>query len=129
MLEVAAAIIKKDDRILITQRAPDDKHALKWEFPGGKLELGETPEACLMREIMEELNLHIEVMDVFDSIEYTYSWGQVHLMAYEARILSGHMELKVHHAAEWVHPQELENYDFLPADIGLIKKIKEKYSS
>ncbi len=128
MLEVAAAIIKEQDRVLITQRAPEDKHALKWEFPGGKLEAGETPEGCLRREIMEELNLTIDILGSLGVVEYAYSWGEIRLIAFEACILSGEMELKVHHAAKWVRPKELQFYDFLPADSGLLKILQEKYA-
>jgi 8-oxo-dGTP diphosphatase len=129
MLEVTAAIIRQQDRVLITKRPPEDKHPLKWEFPGGKLEAGETPEDCLKREILEELNLNVEVLNLFGVVEYSYSWGSIRLIAYEARILSGQMELKVHYAAHWAPIRELENYDFLPADIDLLKMLKEKYPS
>lgn len=123
MIFVTAAIITNEDKILITQRAKADKLSLKWEFPGGKIEKGETPEACLKREIMKELNLDIDVLEYMGSTIYKYETGEINLIAYKAIIISGEIKMNVHNDARWVTIDELESYDLAPADIELIKLI------
>ncbi|KUO75004.1 MAG: NUDIX hydrolase [Desulfosporosinus sp. BRH_c37] len=124
MKEVTAAIILKDNKILIAQRAPDDKLAGKWEFPGGKIEPSETPQECLKREIREELDVEIEVLDFFGESIYTYHSGTIQLMAFWCKLISGDLKLKVHNEIAWVNHNELDLYDFAPADIPLVEKLK-----
>ena len=124
MKEVTAAIILKNNLVLIAQRAPDDKLANKWEFPGGKTEPGETPQECLKREIREELDVNIEVLDFFGESIYEYHSGTIKLMAFWCQWISGKFTLNVHSHIAWVNRDELDLYDFAPADIPLVEKLK-----
>lgn len=124
MKEVTAAIILKDNKILIAKRAPGENQAGKWEFPGGKIEPGETLQDCLKREIKEELEVDIQVLDFFGQSIYSYHSGTIQLMAYWCQWMSGEFTLKVHSSLEWVYQDELDNYDFAPADIPLVEKLK-----
>jgi len=126
MREVIAAIIIKDIKVLIAQRAEGQKLAGKWEFPGGKIEDGETPEECLKREIKEELDIDIEVGEFFGESVYHYETETIRLVAYKARLIGGQCKLKVHSRVEWVEPWELVNYDFAPADVPFVEKLREK---
>ncbi|WP_407313927.1 8-oxo-dGTP diphosphatase MutT [Desulfosporosinus sp. SB140] len=126
MKEVTAAIILKDNKVLIAQRAPGENLEGKWEFPGGKIEPGETPVDCLKREIQEELEVDIDVLDYFGHSIYNYSNGTIKLIAFLCRWLSGDFTLKVHSQLAWVNCQELENYDFSPADIPLVQKLRSE---
>lgn len=127
MKEVTAAIIINNNRVLIAQRAPDDKLAGKWEFPGGKIEPGETPQECLKREIREELDVEIEVLGFFGESIYQYNSGTIKLMAFWCKWVSGDITLKVHSNMAWADHHELDLYDFAAADILLVNKLKEGY--
>ena len=124
MKEVTAAIIIKENRVLIAERAPGENLAGKWEFPGGKIELGETPQKCLKREIREELEIEIDVLERFGESIYVYQSGTIKLIAFRCRWLSGDIRLNVHSRIKWVTRQELDLYDFAPADIPLVDKLK-----
>lgn len=126
MKTVTAAIINKNGKYLITQRAHNDQLPLKWEFPGGKVEAGETPEFCLKREIKEELNLDITVGELFSVSTAKDNSDVIKLMAYKAFIVSGDVKLQVHNDAKWVLISQLKEYDFCPADIEIIRKLREK---
>jgi len=126
MKEVAAAIIINNGKILIAQRAENQNLAGKWEFPGGKVESGETLEECLKREINEELGIKIEVDSFFEESIYHYDTGTIKLKAYKVRWVDGEFRLTVHSQIKWVKPDELDNYDFAPADVFFIKKLKEE---
>lgn len=123
--QVAAAIILQGGKVLIAQRAAKDKLALKWEFPGGKLETGETPEECLAREIDEELGLCIAVSGHFMTSFYRQASGMIELMAFFAEVHSGDMRLNVHADVRWVLPQDLETIDFAPADIPIAHQLSK----
>ena len=127
MKEVTAAIIIKDNKVLIAQRASDENLAGKWEFPGGKTEQGETPPECLKREIREELEVDIEVLDFFGESIYAYYNGTIKLMAFWCKWISGEFTLNVHSNLAWVNRQELDLYDFAPADVPLVDKLKRSH--
>jgi len=124
MNEVTAAIILKDNKVLIAQRAPGENLASKWEFPGGKLEPGETPQECLKREIQEEFDVDVEVLDFFAESIYEYNSGTIKLLAFWCKWISGDFTLKVHSRIEWAAYNELDQYDYAPADIPLVEKLR-----
>ena len=123
MITVIAAIIQHDDKILITRRAPEQKLAGLWEFPGGKLEPGEREELCLMREIKEELNLTIAIRERWGEACYSYPFGDILLVAYLCAYLGGEISLIVHDACRWVGVKELGSYSFAPADEPFIQRL------
>lgn len=124
MKDVTAAVIIRNNRVLIAQRAPNEKMAGRWEFPGGKIEPGETPQQCLGREIREELEVDVEVLDFFGESIHTYEHGTIRLLAYFCDWVSGEFRLHVHSRIEWVAGEELDHFDFAPADKPLVKKLK-----
>ena len=95
-----------------------------WEFPGGKVEPGETPQAALKREIMEELETEIEVGDLIETIEYDYPTFHLSMDCFWAEIVKGDLVLREHEAAKWLTKEQLENVDWLPADLGLVDKVR-----
>ena len=122
-IEVVAAIIIEKGKIFATQRGYG---VFKdgWEFPGGKIESGETPQQALRREIREELDTEIEVGELFDTVEYDYPDFHLTLHCYICTVISGSLILKEHKAAKWLSRENLDSVDWLPADIGLIEKLK-----
>ena len=121
---VAAGVIEKDGFILIGKRKQGKKFAGNWEFPGGTLEKGETPEQCLRRELKEELAVEIEVGDLICSSEYSYTpeWT-IRLLAYRTKLISGILNLKDHEEVRWVSLGDLINYDFPEASKSIVKKL------
>jgi 8-oxo-dGTP diphosphatase len=129
MKQVIAGILTKDGLFFIAKRRKEDKLANKWEFPGGKIETGETGETaeeCLKREIEEELRIKVRVGDFFGESFYQYPQGAIQLLAYWIFWESGTMELMAHDEYKWVSLRELDYYDFAPADIPLVKKLKDR---
>ena len=123
-IKVVAAIIKKNDRIFATQRGYGDFKD-GWEFPGGKVEEGETPQEALMREIREELAADIRVGELFDTVEYDYPEFHLSMKCYICELVSEEMVLKEHEAARWLTASDLGTVDWLPADRGLIDELKK----
>ena len=95
-----------------------------WEFPGGKVESGETPQAALKREIMEELETEIEVGDLIETIEYDYPTFHLSMDCFWAEIVKGDLVLREHEAAKWLTKEQLESVGWLPADLGLVEKVR-----
>ena len=127
-IRVVAAITKAINEngetiIFATQRGYGDFKG-GWEFPGGKIEEGETPQEALKREIMEELETEITVGKLIDTIEYDYPTFHLSMDCFWAEIVSGDLVLKEHEAARWLTKAELDSVEWLPADITLIDKIK-----
>lgn len=123
MKRVTAAIIGRDGKFLIVRRKQGQKLSGYWEFPGGKIEEGETPEDCLKRELKEELGVEAEIGPLLGQNTFTYDHGKILLLAYETRIPAGEITLTVHDAAEWVPPAEFSNYKLAPADIPIANNI------
>lgn len=123
MLEVVAAIIRDGDRLLICQRPATKARGLLWEFPGGKVEPGETKEEALIRECKEELNVVLSVGESFDEVIYEYPELTVHLTFFNCSINEGSPEKLEHNDIRWIMPSEIPNYDFCPADAQITKKI------
>ncbi len=124
-VRVVAAVIRKDDKIFATQRGYGEFKD-GWEFPGGKIEEGETPEQALAREIKEELDTEIQVGKLIDTIEYDYPSFHLSMDCFWCEIMQGGLELKEHEAARWLSKEELYSVDWLPADVGVVEKIEEE---
>lgn len=129
-VRVAAAIIRATNEkgepvIFTTQRGYGDFKG-GWEFPGGKIEEGETPQQALFREVMEELETEISVGELFDTVEYDYPAFHLSMDCFWAEIVSGNLVLKEHEAARWLTKDELNSVEWLPADIALVEEIRER---
>ena len=123
MIHVAAAVICKNGRILICQRGAGGNCEYLWEFPGGKQEPGETLEKCLVRECREELEIDIAVKDIFAETAYSYPDRKVALTFFHAELRKGEPVRKVHKDMKWVLPEELNYYEFCPADTGIVERL------
>jgi len=123
-IEVSAALLFRDGRLLITQRLSNSHLGGLWEFPGGKREPGETSEQCLVREIREELGVEISVGGLFSEISHTYPEKFVRLKFFSCKLLSGEPQPLGCAAFKWVGQSELDGYAFPAADAQLIQKLK-----
>lgn len=120
MIEVTAAIIEKGDKFLIARRAKGNHLSGFWEFPGGKIEKGETAEACLSRELNEELQIIVSVKRFVGESHFKYPNKTINLKAFTCSIIRGEIQLKDHDKVEWITLQEINQYKLAPADLQLI---------
>jgi 8-oxo-dGTP diphosphatase len=120
---VTAAIIAKDNKFLIARRAEGELFVGFWEFPGGKIETGETPEECLRRELHEEFGVEAAIGDFFGESLYEYPKGAIRLLAYRADLTDCTIRLSVHDEYQWVLADELLRFNLLPADTPLVEKL------
>ena len=123
-IRVVAAVIRDGDKIFATARGYGEYKGW-WEFPGGKIEAGETPQQALTREIREELDTEIRVGELIDTIEYDYPMFHLSMDCFWAAVVAGRLGLKEAEAARWLIKENLENVPWLPADAFLIERIKE----
>lgn len=128
MTHVVAALIWQEGRFLICQRPAHKARGLLWEFVGGKVEPGETPQQALIRECREELDITVAVGDVFWQTVHAYPDLTIQLTVFCAAIQEGTPRLLEHADARWITPEEIPQYDFCPADTDILQKIVEKYS-
>ena len=123
-IKVVAAIIIENGNVFATQRGYGEFKD-GWEFPGGKVEANETPEDALVREIKEELDTEIEVLELLDTVEYDYPKFHLSMECFICKMKSGDLILKEHEAAKWLTKETLDSVDWWPADEGVIGKIEE----
>lgn len=123
-IHVSAAIIIKDNKIFVTQRGYG-KFKDWWEFPGGKIEEGETPEECLKREIKEELKADINIDKYLCTVEYDYPNFHLKMECFICSLIDGHLELVEAEDAKFITKDQLDNIDFLPADLLVVKELKK----
>lgn len=123
-LEVVAALIWREGKFLICQRPANKARALLWEFVGGKVEAGETKEQALIRECQEELALQVAPLDVFMEVTHVYPDVTVHLTLFNATA-TGDPQMLEHNDIKWIDVSEIDNYEFCPADVDILQKLKE----
>jgi 8-oxo-dGTP diphosphatase len=126
MTEVTCAIIIEMDRVLVTQRSEHMPHPLKWEFPGGKLKVGESPEYCIKREIFEELGIRVAVNQLLPSVKYNYDTHTVKLIPFICSVKEGKISLSEHKSFRWISMESLEAVDWLDADVEVVRIFKTR---
>lgn len=126
MIEVAAAIIRKNEKFLICQRPQDKSQGLLWEFPGGKLEPGETGEQAVIRECREELGVTLQVDSFFMDVTHEYPDRTVHLSVYNCSLTDGEPVRLEHNDMRWITSSEFGEFEFCPADIEIICRLADE---
>ena len=130
MKEVVAALIRNGDgRFLICQRPSYKARGLLWEFVGGKVEEGESKRDALIRECKEELDVTVEVGDVFAEVTHRYPDMDIHLTLFNAAVTDGTLRLIEHNAVAWITPDMIDDCEFCPADVEILKKIKSDFNA
>ena len=129
MVEVVAALIWDNDKFMICQRPAHKARALLWEFVGGKVEPGETMEQALIRECREELAITLSVGDVFMDVVHEYPDITVHLTLFHATIADGIPQKLEHNDIQWITPDEIAQYDFCPADVEILERIRSEFTT
>ena len=132
MIEVTCAILINKNKFLVTQRGKDSDHPLMWEFPGGKIKTGEAAEMCIQREIKEELDIEIELIERLNSIQFDYGFRKIELIPFLCAPKSHQIKLFEHASFRWIQLKEIEKIDLLAADKKLIRlpsnfEVLEKY--
>ena len=122
VLKVTCAIIFHNEKLLVVQNSSDSDHPFQWEFPGGKINIGETYEDCIKREIIEELEIEIEIYQKLNSVEFDYGFKQIVLIPFLCSIKNGEIKLNEHNAFKWINVNELGEIDFSDADKKLIQQ-------
>ncbi|MDO8536393.1 MAG: 8-oxo-dGTP diphosphatase MutT [Candidatus Omnitrophota bacterium] len=123
--QVTAAVIEKDGKVLIAQRLKGRTLGGRWEFPGGKIEPGETAEECLKRELKEEFDIESEIGKFIIASKFRYCLVPIELLAYRVKHLSGEFKVIEHEEIRWVLPSELKSYDFLSADKPIVEILQK----
>ncbi len=126
IINVVAAAIEKDGKFFCAQRPEGKSLGGFWEFPGGKLETGESPEQALIREIKEELNSEIEIVTYINEASYDYDFGTVVMKTYHAKLISGNLELLEHQNSTWLAPNELDTLNWAPVDQPAVELLSNK---
>ena len=127
MTDVVAALIWENDKFLICQRPKHKARGLLWEFVGGKVEPNETKEEALIRECKEELDVTVKPLDIFMEVIHEYPDIKIKLTLFSAKIEKGEIKLLEHNDYKWIKSEEIENFDFCPADYEILERIKEKW--
>jgi 8-oxo-dGTP diphosphatase len=125
---LAAIIMNHDGNVLLAQRKEGTKNELKWELPGGKLKINESPEYCLARELEEELGIKVYVKQLFSAVNYSYPEENILLLAYFAELVSGKPRLVDHKEIRWVPLDKSDSFELSPADIPIIEKLIENFN-
>ncbi|WP_034550986.1 (deoxy)nucleoside triphosphate pyrophosphohydrolase [Carnobacterium funditum] len=126
-INVVGAILIEDDRILCAQRGETKTLSKLWEFPGGKIEIGETPQEALVRELKEELMIEVEIQsEKYEETIYPYDFGLVKLTTFICLLKKGRPKLTEHMEVKWLNPSELDSLEWAPADIPAVKKLMKE---
>ena len=122
-LLVTAAVVFDGEKVLLTRRPDDKSHPGFWEFPGGKVDPGESPEQALCREMLEELDVEVRVSGIYEVVFYRYDWGPVLILAYKCELLTDTLRDLGVAEHRWVLPREMVNFNILPADQPIIDRL------
>lgn len=122
-LLVTAAVVFDGDKVLITRRPAGKRHPGYWEFPGGKVDRGESPEEALHREIREELDAEVQINGIYEVVYYRYDWGAVLILAYECQLMTETLRNLGVAEHRWILPSEMANFKILPADQPIIDRL------